>query len=217
MNDVQSGSDLERQAVELANGGKYSEARALFERVLETKAVPLHRAQVLRNIMFTYDKEGNKVRAMEIAEDILNVPGLCDTNEGVFLHGQITGHIDKTQGRSIWMSKSLSAVFAAYSAGAAWGAALGSKAQGSGITLFGQTVTQDLRYGGAAMGALLGLFVFARITASAGPVLSLLSGLVCTAFTAYMLLSEDFLLGLSILGILVTTPIFLMLAISKNR
>ena len=75
MNDVQSGSDLERQAVELANGGKYSEARALFERVLETKAVPLHRAQVLRNIMFTYDKDGNNVRAMEIAEDILHVPG----------------------------------------------------------------------------------------------------------------------------------------------
>jgi hypothetical protein len=93
-----STSDLERQGVELAKRGQYAEARSLFERVLPTKAVPLHRAQVLRNIMLTYDREGNKARAMETCQQILEIPGLCDTTDGVFLHGQITGYLRHSQG-----------------------------------------------------------------------------------------------------------------------
>ena len=49
-------SNLESEArgVELANQDKFAEARRLLQNVLETKAVPLNRAQVARNIAFTH-------------------------------------------------------------------------------------------------------------------------------------------------------------------
>jgi tetratricopeptide (TPR) repeat protein len=215
-----SSSELERRGLALAEQGRYAEARSLFERVLPTKVMPLHRAQVLRNIMLTYDREGNKARAIETCQEILEIPGLCDTTDGVFLHGQITGYVRHSQGRSFWTSRSFSAVFAAYSAGAAMGAVLGSKVQGSGFTLLGQAVDQDLRYGGAALGALLGFFLFARIAASAGPAMSLIGGIACSGLTAYVLLAGDKTLGFSVLGILVLTPLFLsslMSALLRNR
>lgn len=42
MMDNEPNSDLERQGVDLTNQGRYYEARGIFERVLTTKAVPLH-------------------------------------------------------------------------------------------------------------------------------------------------------------------------------
>jgi hypothetical protein len=93
---------LEARGVELARQGQYAEARGLFEQVLPNKADPLHRAQVLRNIGLSYEREGNKVEAIRVYQQILEVPGLWDTNEGVSLHGQITGHVNRLQGRSVW-------------------------------------------------------------------------------------------------------------------
>jgi hypothetical protein len=87
-----SGSVSEAQGVELAQQGQYAAARHIFQEVLSTKTVPLHRGQVLRNIGLTYEREGNKDEAIRVYQEILAVPGLCDTIEGVYLHGQIRGH-----------------------------------------------------------------------------------------------------------------------------
>jgi hypothetical protein len=94
---------------------------------------------------------------------------------------------------------------------------LGSKVQGTGFTLLGKAVNQDLRYGGAVLGAFLGFFLFARIAAAVGPGISLIAGVVCTAFTAYVLLVDDLALGLSVLGILVLTPLFVASVFLRNK
>lgn len=202
-------SDSERRGIDLANQGRYAEARQIFEKVLTSKAVPLHRAQVLRNIGLTYEREGDKQAAIGVYQEILAVPGLCETTEGVYLHGQITGHVRRLQGSPIWGSASVSALFAAYSVGAAIGAALGSRLHGAGQTLSGVAVAQDLRYGGAGLGAVLGIFLFARVAAGAGPVLSWIGGVVCVVLTTYVLLEEDLKLGLLTLAILVLVPVFM--------
>ncbi len=220
MTGSESSSDVESRGVELAKQGQYAEARSMFQEILTTKAAPLHRAQVLRNIMLTYEREGNKTAAIETCNEILEVPGLCETTEGVYLHGQITGHVRRLQGRSVRTSHSVSAVFAAYTAGASIGAVLGSKAQGVGYTILGRAVNQDLRYGGACLGAVLGVFLFVRVAAAAGPAMSLICGIACTAMTVYVLLQENLALGFAILGILVLTPLFvgsLLAAMFRNR
>jgi tetratricopeptide (TPR) repeat protein len=203
-------SSLESCGVELANRGQYEAARKIFQEVLISKTVPVHRAQVLRNIMLTYEKEGNKQAAIEKCNEILEVPGLTEDSEGVYLHGQISGHVTRLQGRSVWNLRSLagiSGLFAAYAGGAAWGAAIGSKMQDAGHTIFGQAVHQDLRYGGACLGAIVGLFLFSRVMVAAGPALSIAAGIVCAAFTSYILLQQDVQLGFLILGNLVLLPI----------
>jgi hypothetical protein len=220
MADNESLSDLERRGVELAKQGQYAEARSIFEHVLTTKTVPLHRAQVLQNIMLTYDREGDIARAIETAHEILAIPGLWDTTDGVFLHSQITGYVRHSQGRSFWTSHSFSALFAAYFGSASIGAVLGSEVQGLGYTLLGQAVDQDLRYGGALLGAVLGFFLFARIATAAGTAMSLILGIACTALTAYVLLEEDLTLGFAFLGILMLTPLLLggvLSAMLRNR
>jgi len=202
-------SELEARGVELAQEGQYAEARSIFEQVLPTKSVPLHRGQVLRNIGLAWEREGNKEEAIRAYQRILEVPGLCDTNEGVYLHGQITGHIRRMQGGSVWGATSVYALFAGYCTGAAIGAALGSKALGAGRTIFGRAVEQDLRYGGACLGAFLGVFLISRIAAVAGPALSWLGGIACAGLTTYILLEENVKLGLLILANLVLLPLFI--------
>lgn len=209
MSHDEGNSDLEARGVELAQQGRYAEARRIFEEVLSTKSVPLHRGQVLRNIGLAWEREGNKEEATRAYQRILEVPGLCDTNEGVYLHGQITGHIRRMQGGSIWGATSVYALFAGYCTGAAIGAALGSKAQGAGYTIFGRAIEQDLRYGGACLGAFLGVFLISRIAAAAGPALSWLGGIACAGMTAYILLEDNVKLGLIILAILVLLPLFI--------
>lgn len=164
---------------------------------------------MLRNIGLTYEREGNKEAAIGIYQEILVVPGLCETTEGVYLHGQITGHVRRLQGGSVWSATSVYGLFAAYSVGAAIGAALGSKLHGAGHTLFGRAVDQDLRYVGACLGAFLGIFLFARVAAAAGPALSWIGGIACAILTTYILLEENVKLGLLILANLVFLPLFI--------
>ena len=93
---------------------------------------------------------------------------------------------------------------------------MGSKVQGSGFTLLGRAVNQDLRYGGAVVSALLGLVLFARVAAAAGPTICLVGGLICTAFTVYIPLAEDLAVGVSVLGLLVVVPLFLASGLLRN-
>jgi tetratricopeptide (TPR) repeat protein len=205
----EASSELEARGVELAKQGQYAEARRILGEVLSTKTVPLHRGQVLRNIALAYEREGNKEEAIRAYQRILDAPGLCETNDGVYLHGQITGHVRRMQGGSVWGATSVYALFASYCIGAAIGAALGSKAPGAGHTIFGRAVDQDLRYGGACLGALLGVFLFSRTAAAAGPALSWIGGIACAGLTTYILLEENVKLGLIILANLVFLPLFI--------
>jgi hypothetical protein len=94
---AESESPLERRGIQLTEQGHYAEARSFFERVLPMRAEPLCRAQVLQNIMLTYIKEGNRARAMETGQDILEVFGLTETPEGTELHGEIVGRFNRDQ------------------------------------------------------------------------------------------------------------------------
>jgi hypothetical protein len=209
--------DMERRGLDLAAREQYAAARALFEQVLPQRTTSQQRAQVLQNIMLTYEHEGNTAHAIEICRDILAIPGLGDTVEGILLRGQIRAHITRLQGGSIWKASGISTVFAALSAGAALGAALGTKVHGSGYTIFGQPVDQGLRYGGALLGAWLGVFLFLRPAAAAGPTMSLIAGLACTALTTYVLLQDNITVGLATLGMIVLPPIFLAACLWARR
>jgi len=201
MSDIENTFDLEKQGVELAKQGQYAEARSIFERVLTTKTVPLIRAQVLRNIMLTYEREGNKVAAIETGKEILAIPGLYDTKQGSYFRSQIKGQIWRLEGRSIWTSPSVSASFAAYSLGALNGAIFGSQVQSS--------VNQDLRYGGACLGSILGILFLTRLAKFCGSSISLICGILSSGITTYVLLQKGFMPGFAILGTLIITPIFL--------
>jgi tetratricopeptide (TPR) repeat protein len=135
---------LEARGVELAKQSQYAEARRIFEKVLPTKAIPLHRAEVLQKIGFTYEREGNKEEAIRIYQKILEVPGLYDTTDGVLLHGRITGHVNRLQGRSSLRSMPVGgyAVFAS----TALGALVGSEMYHPNLT-------------GMVLGVLVGFFL----------------------------------------------------------
>lgn len=215
MSDAESNLDLEKLGVELAEQGQYAKARNIFERILTTKTVPLHKAQVLRSIMLTYDKEGNKAAAIETANEILSIPDLCNTNHGIYLHGQITGYLRRLQRSSIWSSPNFLISFAAYCSGASLGAIFGSKIQLTSHMLSSLKVFQDLRYIGACLGALVGLFFLNRLAAQSGRSLCIICGVIGIASTAYLLLQNDLLLGLIfLLGILVVIPVLLQVIFS---
>lgn len=216
MHNDSSKNELEAYGVELAGQGKYAEAREIFQKVLATKTVPLHQAQVLRNIGLTYEREGEIVKAVEIYEQLLETPGLCDSNDGVYIHGQITGHLRRLQGGSFWSSSKIYSLFAAYWTGAATGAALGTKAHGIGFTIIGEAVNQDLRYGGAALGAIIGIFIYSRIFALSGPILSWLGGIISAILVAYILISGNLMIGLFILSFLIIIPFFIKALMSAR-
>ena len=179
--------------------------RYFFEQVLPMRSEPLRRARVLSNIMLTYEREGNKGKTVAVCRKILDIPGLQETFAGIRLHREVAGQLALLEGRPISVWGGPVGLFAAYFSGAALGAALGPKAYGIGGTLFcdliastalcqlikRSLINEDPRYGGAGVGAFLGVILFSRIAIATGPALSGIAGIGCFFLTAYILLEKN--------------------------
>jgi hypothetical protein len=128
--------ELERRGIELAKSAHYSEARAVFERVLPTRTVPLHRGQVLQNIMLTYLGDDRRDLAENVARKILDLPGISDNREGAKLIADIQAFLEGAPGtlegtkqigaKAGWLPLATVWYAISFFAGLYWGVTFGS-------------------------------------------------------------------------------------------
>ncbi|MGH8548087.1 MAG: hypothetical protein ACRERU_05710 [Methylococcales bacterium] len=120
--------EMEKHAIEMANQGRFSEARKIFLEVIPMKTNPLHRAEVMRNVMLTFDKEGNKDDAIATGREIPGIPELCSCLEGEILFYEISARISALEGVPLVERRhALIALLTAWFTGSAMGAAIGAK------------------------------------------------------------------------------------------
>src|SRR4051812_29493735 len=161
MNTEERADDIEKRGFDYLKQERWHEARECFEEILTLQLRPIRQVKVLRNIMGTYEKEGMReeaVRTGEKALDLIETYNLwAESNEGATLLGSIKGHMARLRGEPATIALGLPiTIFGAYINGAAIGAAIGSKIQVESANIYGP-VLADLRYGGAGLGAFLGL------------------------------------------------------------
>jgi hypothetical protein len=149
------------------------------------------------------------------ALSIIDSHRLYETNEGAILRGEFSGHIARLQGVPISRSPIFS-LLGAYLSGAALGAVLGAQVQIQSANIHGPILT-DLRYGGAALGALLGIGLF-RSLFSLYPVLGIIVGFLNLGVLYYILTATDFRIGLTVLAMILFIPVMgLLYVLSKFK
>lgn len=219
--------DTERHADEIEQRGfsyleqeRWPEARESFEEMMRLPITPLRQVKVLRNIMGVYEKEGLREDAIRTGREALNIIESHDLwhkgVEGAMLRGSINGHLARLTGAPTAVALGLPvAVSSAYISGAAWGALLGSKIEVNSINIYGPVLT-DLRYGGAAIGAILGLVLFTGLLRKGGAGISAMVGIGNLALLLYILTANDFKLGALVLAFILILPFMLFLFV-RNR
>jgi tetratricopeptide (TPR) repeat protein len=210
MNSKEHADEIEGRGFDYLREERWSDARECFEEMLTLPLSPMCQAKVLENIMGTYDKEGMRdeaIRTGEKALDIIENHNLWHaSNDGAILRGRITGHLARLRREPTTAALDLPiAVLAAYFTGAAVGAAIGAQIQVESVNIRGPVLT-DLRYGGAGIGALFGLWLLVPLFRMR-PILSVITGLFNLGVLFYILTSNDFKQGIAVFGLVLLIPV----------
>ncbi len=171
---------------------------------------PMRQVKVLINILGTYEREGmleEAVRTGEKALDIIETYNLWhESNEGAMLRGSIRGHLARLKGEPAIAALGMPiAVFSAYISGAAIGAAIGTQVQVESLNIYGPLLT-DLRYGGAGIGALLGLLLFLPMFRM-NAILSTIGAIFNFGLLFYILTANDLKLGAVVFAVILLVPV----------
>ena len=192
MSEQLSAEQYVERASSFRDQEQWREAREAYQKAISKKLTPIDKAKMLANVMQMYEKEGNANAAIATGEQIIQeiqMNQLYHTNEGVHLRGFTNGSLRRLRGESFpW--DLVFAMLSGYIVGAAFGAAIGARIEYEGLTISGMVWT-DFRYGGAAIGAILGFLFLSPMLARFGLALSILGGTVNLALLFYLLLQEN--------------------------
>lgn len=206
MDTEERADEIEKRGFDYLQQERWREARECFDEMLTLPLSPIRQVKVLRNILGTYEKEGMRdeaIRTGEKALDIIETYNLWyESNEGPMLRGSIRGHLGRLKGEPATI-----AVFSAYLTGAAIGAAIGTKIQVESVNIYGPVLT-DLRYGGAGVGALLGLLLFLPLFRMS-TTLSAIGGILNLGLLFYILTANDFKMGIAVFAVILLVPVAL--------
>ena len=186
--------ELENEADALFRKGKYLEGRAILQRAMSHPMPSVRRLYLLRNIVLSYDKEGDRANALKVARDALYLIESEDlghtSDDGAALRGWFDGTISRYEGT--WWKVAL-----------AWGPSLAAPGLGAAastllIRSYGLAPTPT-----TVIGAFIGFFLFMRPLALAQAV----------AFVVAVLSWSWTLYFLSGYGIATLKPVLIALAV----
>ncbi len=206
--------DLDQQAIKLAEAGNYAAARQVWEEALRLDLTSRFRVGVLKNVMGTHMQEKNTLEAIawgEKALEVIGTSGLDRTQEGRSLHAGLSGHLARLGSPF----RTATALAAAWITGASIGAAIGSKLNVHSTDLHGPILT-DLRYGGAALGAVVGLGLLRGILLAFPMWFSIIAGVVNSYLVFVTLLEMNHAKGVPILVVVFVLPICIFTFFAAN-
>ena len=150
--------ELENEAEALFSDGKYLESRAVLEKAMSHPMPLVRRLYLLRNIVLTYDKQGDRANALKVAHDALRQIESEDlghtSDAGAALRGWFDGTISRYEGT--WWKMAV-----------AWGPSLAAPGLGAAastllIWAYGLAPVPT-----TVIGAFTGFFLFMRRLAPA--------------------------------------------------
>lgn len=219
MNTEERADEIEKRGFDYLQQERWREARECFFEMLMPSLSPMRQVKVFRNILGTYEKEGMRSEAIHTGEralDIIETYNLWyESNEGAMLRGSIRGHLSRLKGEPATAIFDMPIVFfSVYFTGAAIGAAIGTQIQVESVNIYGPVLT-DLRYGGAGVGALLGLLLFPPLFRM-NAILSAIGGIVNLGLLFYILTANDFKIGIAVFAVILLVPVALLLYVGSR-